>query len=63
MKHLKRFNESEENLDSKLDLISQIKKCKEELLMELEEKAAGGIIPDSFFNLSRLIDKLSKNHQ
>jgi hypothetical protein len=63
MKHIKRFNESEENLDSELDLISQIKKYKEELLMELEEKAAGGIIPDSFFNLSRLVDKLKEQQK
>jgi hypothetical protein len=63
MKHLKRFNESEENLDSELDLISQIKKYKEELLMELEEKSAGGIIPDSFFNLSRLVDKLKEQQK
>ena len=64
LKHIRRFNESEENLNisdvSDSDLINQIKKYKEELLSDLEEMVytSEQPIPDSFFNLSRLIDKL-----
>ena len=64
LKHIKRFNESDENLNisdvSDSDLITQIKKYKDELLQDLEEMVytSGQPIPDSFFNLSRLIDKL-----
>jgi hypothetical protein len=61
-KHIRRFNESEENLNisSDSDLINQIKKYKEELLSDLEEMVytSEQPIPDSFFNLSRLIDRL-----
>ena len=64
LKHIKRFNESDENLNisdvSDSDLITQIKKYKDELLQDLEEMVytSEQPIPDSFFNLSRLIDKL-----
>jgi cell division protein FtsB len=57
-----------DNTDKKLhisdvsdsDLINQIKKYKNELLIDLEEMVytSEQPIPDSFFNLSRLIDKL-----
>jgi hypothetical protein len=63
-KHIKSFNEAQENLNisdvSDSDLINQIKKYKEELLSDLEEMVytSEQPIPDSFFNLSRLIDKL-----
>jgi hypothetical protein len=59
--HIRRFNESEENLNiSDVNLINQIKKYKEELLSDLEEMVytSEQPIPDSFFNLSSLIDKL-----
>lgn len=60
---IKRFNENSElNISdvSDIDLINQIKKYKDELLIDLEEMiyTSEQPIPDSFFNLSRLIDKL-----
>jgi hypothetical protein len=58
---IKRFNENSElNISdvSDSDLISEIKKHKDNLLIELEESLKGGIIPQSFFNLSELIDRL-----
>ena len=60
----KKLNNSEENLSisdvSDSDLINEIKKYKEELLLDLEEMVytSEQPIPDSFFNLNRLIDKL-----
>ena len=63
-KHIQSFNEHQENLNisdvSDSDLITQIKKYKDELLQDLEEMVytSEQPIPDSFFNLSRLIDKL-----
>ena len=62
-KRIKRFNENSElNISdvSDSDLITQIKKYKDELLQDLEEMVytSEQPIPDSFFNLSRLIDKL-----
>ena len=62
--HIQSFNEHQENLNisdvSDSDLITQIKKYKDELLQDLEEMVytSEQPIPDSFFNLSRLIDKL-----
>ena len=60
---IKRFNENSElNISdvSDSDLITQIKKYKDELLQDLEEMVytSEQPIPDSFLNLSRLIDKL-----
>ena len=63
-RHIKSFNEHGENLNisdvSDSDLITQIKKYKDELLQDLEEMVytSEQPIPDSFLNLSRLIDKL-----
>ena len=62
-KRIKRFNENSElNISdvSDSDLITQIKKYKDELLQDLEEMVytSEQPIPDSFLNLSRLIDKL-----
>jgi hypothetical protein len=64
MKHLKtpqELNEASENLNisdvSDSDLIGEIKKQKDNLLIDLENKL-GDIIPDSFFRLSDLIDRL-----
>jgi hypothetical protein len=63
-KHIQSFNEHQENLNisdvSDSDLITQIKKYKDELLQDLEEMVytSEQPIPDSFLNLSRLIDKL-----
>ena len=63
-KHIQSFNEHGENLNisdvSDSDLITQIKKYKDELLQDLEEMVytSEQPIPDSFLNLSRLIDKL-----
>jgi len=62
--HIQSFNEHQENLNisdvSDSDLITQIKKYKDELLQDLEEMVytSEQPIPDSFLNLSRLIDKL-----
>jgi hypothetical protein len=65
MKHLKtpqELNEASENLNisdvSDSDLIGEIKKQKDNLLIDLENKLGGDIIPDSFFRLSDLIDRL-----
>jgi hypothetical protein len=62
--HIQSFNEHQKNLNisgvSNSNLINQIKKYKKELLLDLEEMVytSEQSIPDSFFNLSRLIDKL-----
>ena len=62
--HIQSFNEHQENLNisdvSDSDLITQIKKYKDELLQDLEEMVytSEQPIPDSFLNLSRLIGKL-----
>ena len=62
--HIQSFNEHQENLNisdvSDSDLITQIKKYKDELLQDLEEMVytSEQPIPDSFLNLSRLIVKL-----
>jgi len=68
MKHLKtpqELNEASENLNisdvSDSDLIGEIKKQKDNLLIDLENKLGGDIIPDSFFRLSDLIDRLYWN--
>ena len=73
-KNIKSFVEFNENSNSKTsssitdvsdsDLINQIKKYKDELLIDLEEMTytSEQPIPDSFFNLSRLIDKLDLKH-
>jgi hypothetical protein len=61
-KHIKSFNEASENLNisdvSDSDLIGEIKRQKDNLLIDLENKLGGDIIPDSFFRLSDLIDRL-----
>ena len=62
--NVKGFNEYQENLNiseaRRSDLITQIKEYKDELLQDIEEMVytSGQSIPDSFFNLSELIDKL-----
>jgi hypothetical protein len=72
MKHIRKFNESENITDS--DMIN-LKKYKDELLKELEDmvfdpkikkfsyKHSSGeqSLPDSYYKLSSLIDKLTPN--
>jgi hypothetical protein len=72
MKHIRKFNESENITDS--DMIN-LKKYKDELLKELEDMVfdpkskklsfktspSGQSLPDSYYKLSNLIDKLTPN--
>jgi hypothetical protein len=72
MKHIRKFNESENITDS--DMIN-LKKYKDELLKELEDmvfdpkskklsfktSTSGQSLPDSYYKLSNLIDKLTPN--